>query len=519
MSEQMDGSPVVLSRMRRRRCRLAIPVIVGVTTALLTLGQPSMAAQGHTGRAARDVKPLGQLLTYGYDNARDGVDTADPSFAHLKYAWFRALGGGIYGQPLVEGKLVIVATELDDIDAFDAATGKLAWKLSIGRHTTTAIVDRAPTLGNGCGDIDPLGITGTPVIDPQTDDLFVAGEVQTGSTKHPPWQGIKHVMVAVHFTDTKATIVWDHDIDPPHAGRTYVVPAEQQRSALTLANGRVYAEFGGLDGDCGRYQGYVLSLTEKGTGYRYFKVPTSREGAIWATDGAATSASGELFVATGNSADGPGAPYDYGDSVIGLSPLLRLDSFFAPTDWAQRNAEDLDLGSGGPILLPKSDYVFEIGKGAANGESIGYLMDASSLGGHGRPLFSGRVCPGDGFVFGADAAVVLTVKHKKHTYLYVPCPGGTLALWVNYGKHPTFTRKWEASGPNGSPIVAGGLVWALGTDADGGGGPSDLYGMNPVTGKVDVAVAVNPVEHFATPGAGDGMMFVASQSGLQAFKP
>jgi hypothetical protein len=92
---------------------------------------------------------------------------------------------------------------------------------------------------------------------------------------------------------------------------------------------------------------------------------------------------------------------------------------------------------------------------------------------------------------------------------------------VNYGKHPTFSVKWTASSgnPNGTPIVAGGLVWALATDADGGGGPSDLYGMNILTGKVEVAVGVRAVEHFATPGAGDGMIFVSSQTGVQAFKP
>ncbi len=515
-SNSRAGAPC--SGASSSRYRLSIAVIVGVVTALLVLGQPSMAAGSHAGTTGREVRTVGQLLTYGYDNARDGLDTADPSFAHLRHAWSRDLSGGIYGEPLVDGPLVIVATELDEVYAFVATSGKLAWKFSIGRHTTTAIVDRAPTLGKGCGDISPLGITGTPVIDPATNDLFVAGEVQTGSIQHPPWQGIKHVMVAVHFSDDKVSVLWDRDIDPPHAGRTYVIPAEQQRSALTLSKGRVYAEFGGLDGDCGSYQGYVLSLTEKGAAYQYFKVPTAREGAIWATDGAATNASGELFVATGNSANGPGSPYDYGDSVVGLSSQLRIDSFFAPRDWAQRNAEDLDLGSGGPILLPNSDYVFEIGKGAADGVSTGYLMNAAALGGHGRPLFSGRVCPGDGFVFGADAATVLSVNGKKHTYLYVPCPSGTVALWVNHGTHPTFSIKWSAAGPNGPPIIAGGLVWALGTGADGGGGPSDLYGMNPVTGRVEVALSVKPVEHFATPGAGDGMMFVAGQTALQAFK-
>jgi hypothetical protein len=499
--------------------RLFVVVAVVIAAALALLAQPSGAAVRPSRTAsppARAPKPLGQLLTYGYNNARDGVDTADPSFAHLKAAWTDNISGGIYGQPLIDGKLVIVATELDEVYALNASTGKVAWKFSIGQASNTSIIDQAPGL-SGCGDISPLGITGTPVIDGATSDIFVAGEVQNGDT----WHGIKHVMVAAHFSSTKVEVLWDHQIDPPGHGTTYISAAEQLRSGLTLSDGRVYAEFGGLDGDCGAYQGYVLSLDTAGKAYKWFKVPTSREGAIWAPDGAATSPSGELFVATGNSANGPGSPYDYGDSVIGLSPSLKIDSYFAPSDWAQRNARDLDLGAGGPIILPNSDYVFETGKTGADGVSWGYLLNGAKLGGLAHQLLKGVVCAGGQYVFGSDAATIVTVKGKPHTYLFVPCPEGTAAVQVNYGKHPTFSMKWTASSgnPNGTPIVAGGLVWAVATDADGGGGPSDLFGMNILTGKVEVAVSVRPVEHFATPGAGDGMIFVSSQTGVQAFKP
>jgi len=497
-----------------------------VAVVLAALGQPSAAAAGRPARAehTRAAALLGQLLTYDYNTARDGFDSADPSFAHLRLAWSRSLSGGIYGQPLIYGKLVIVATEDDEIYALIASTGRVAWRFSIGSPASTATIDTAPTLYNGCGDIDPLGITGTPVIDPSTNEIFVAGEVQTGNLSHPTWRGIQHVMAAAKFTDTSVKVLWNHQIDPPHAFKTYYIPAEQQRPSLTLVNGRVYAEFGGLDGDCGNYQGYVLSFNVLGKAYEWFKVPTQYQAGIWGTGGAAADAKGELFVATGNGNAGPGSPFDYGDAVIGLSPNLKIDSYFAPNDWAQRNAEDLDLGSGSPIILPDSDLVFEIGKAGANGVSTGFVLDESKLGGINHPLFSGTVCPGGGYVFGANASVLLTVSGKKRDYLYVPCPSGTVALEVNYGSHglhPTFSVKWQASSgdPNGPPIIAGGLVWSLATDADGGGGPSDLYGMSPTTGKVLVAMPVNPVEHFATPGAGDGMMFVSSQSGVQAFKP
>jgi hypothetical protein len=478
------------------------------------------ASSGHRAAVASS---LGQLLTYGYNNARTGLDTADPSFAHLKASWndtSSVISGGIYGQPLVDGNLVIVATESDEVYGLSASTGKVAWKFSVGTAARLAVVDTAPTLSSSCGDIDPLGITGTPVIDPSRSEIFVAGEVQSAGTSD--WEGIKHVMVGAKFTSTSATILWDHPIDPPGAGTTYEIPAEQQRSSLTLASGRVYADFGGLSGDCGSYQGYTVSLSDLGTKSSFisFKVPTSREGAIWSTGGAATNSSGELYVATGNSAnDAP--PFDYGDAVIGLSPTLKIDGYFAPSDWAVRNQDDLDLGSGGPIILPNSNLVFETGKGGANGVDTGFLLDGSNLGHVGHPLFSGTVCPGDGFMFGANASEILTVAGAKHTYLYVPCPSGTVALQVNYGTHPTFSVKWHASSgdPNGPPIIAGGLVWALGTGADGGSGPPELYGMNLTSGAVEVTESVRSLEHFATPGAGAGMMFVSSASGVQAFKP
>ncbi len=342
------------------------------------------------------ASPSGNLLTYDYGNARDGIDTLDPSLGRIgsRPAWSRALAGGIYGQPLVIGNQVIVATEDDVVYALNGSTGAVEWHFSIGAPAREATIRSAPELA-GCGDIFPLGITGTPVIDtlhspPGESQLFVAGEVQRAGTSD--WQGIEHVMVAATFKRLSATVRWRRVIDPPGAGSTYLAVAEQQRSALTLSSGRVYAEYGGLNGDCGRYQGYVVSLAESGSGaLGSFKVPTSREGAIWSTGGASVGPGGELFVATGNSANtSAGEPFDYGDAVLGLSPSLStIDSYFAPSDWYTLNADDLDLGSGGPIQLPGGKLIFEIGKAQDNGVSTGYLLDPAALGGIGRPLYSG----------------------------------------------------------------------------------------------------------------------------------
>ncbi len=292
------------------------------------------------GTAPPAAARTGNLLTYDYGNGRDGVDTVDSSLAAVGKlpAWTRSLPGGIYGQPLVIGNQVIVGTEDDMVWGLNGSTGGIEWHFSLGSPVAATTVRSAPGL-SGCGDIFPLGITGTPVIDAAHSgqghsELFVAGEVQRAGTSD--WQGVEHVLVAATITRQSATVTWSHEIDPPGAGSTYITAAEQQRSALSLSGGRVYVEYGGLNGDCGMYQGYVVSMAESGQGaLQSFKVPTSREGAIWSTGGASISSGGELFVATGNSANtSSGQPFDYGDSVIGLSPdLSRIDSYFAPSDW------------------------------------------------------------------------------------------------------------------------------------------------------------------------------------------
>ena len=144
------------------------------------------------------------------------------------------------------------------------------------------------------------------MIDPTAGELFVVEETQAPGTSG--WQGVRHWLIAVSLA--RHRVLWHRDVDPPganHAG-SYYIAAEQQRGALTLANGRLYTAYGGLIGDCGAYHGYVVGLSESGTGALLsYQVPTRREGAIWGTDGALVSPQGDLYVATGNGS-ATGAP-------------------------------------------------------------------------------------------------------------------------------------------------------------------------------------------------------------------
>src|SRR5262249_51903160 len=153
------------------------------------------------------------------------------------------------------------------------------------------------------------------------------------------------------------TVAWHRPIDPPGMD-----PRSQQlRSALALANGRVYIAYGGLFGDCGTYHGWVAAVSADGSGPLLdYRAPTVNAGGIWAPSCPARDDNGDAYVTTGTSFSG--GTFDHGDSVIRLSPELKELGYFAPSDWQELNAGDVDLGSVGPAILP-GERVFQIGKG------------------------------------------------------------------------------------------------------------------------------------------------------------
>jgi hypothetical protein len=313
-------------------------------------------------------------------------------------------------------------------------------------------------LSSRCGDIDPLGITGTPVIDTATDEIFLAEETEVGGNK---WQDIRHWLVAVSLRTHEE--LWHRDIDPPDGNdpSVYSIPAEQQRPALTLLNGRIYVAFGGLAGDCGQYHGYVVDLPVSGDGVlASYEVPTQREGAIWGTGGAFVSRGGELYVATGNGSSRKLQDFDEGNSVVELSPSLQRLGFWAPSNWVQLNEADWDLGSAGPVGLPGTALLFAAGKPGTNG-SVGYLMKDSPLGGIGAGAFTGPVCLKGG-AFGADATDVLRIGKASHVVVYVPCGGGTEAVEIDLSSrslHFTGCGRHRPAPPTGrqsSPVVSSG---------------------------------------------------------------
>jgi polyvinyl alcohol dehydrogenase (cytochrome) len=272
--------------------------------------------------------------------------------------------------------------------------------------------------------------------------------------------------------------------EPPHGDAI----AHQQRSALTVLDGRVYIAYGGLAGDCARYIGSVVAVPTSGAGpILSYAVPTPREGGIWAPGGAIVS-NGRLLYAVGNGEST--SEYDGSDSVLALTADLGLADRFSPSTWAADNARDLDLGSMSPAVV--GGHVFVAGK-----RGIGYTLRADKLGGIGGEVAQKPVCAGYG-----GAAV-------DGDIVYVPCDDGTAA--VRIGSAAEIDVLWQTSAPvAGSPVLGGGGVWVV--DYDGG----TLYVLNPGTGAVSHQLSVGALPHFTSPTLADGRAYIGTMTGVVA---
>lgn len=379
-----------------------------------------------------------------------------------------SLDGDVYAEPLACGNSVYVATEDNTVYAINATTGTIIWQTNLGNPAASNTLP--------CGDISPTsGITGTPVIDVASKTLYAVAFLSPGL----------HVLFGLNVLN--GSVESRVAVDPSGANPM----VEQQRGALTLANGYVYVVYGGLYGDCGDYHGWVVGVPVSTPGEIVsYQVPTHREGGIWGTAGMGVAANGTIYVATGNGDST--TTFDHGDAVIELSPTLVELGYFAPTDWAQLNSQDGDLGSVAPTVLPNGD-IFQIGK---SGE--GYLLSGTDLGGIGGQIANTSVCDG---AYGGTAHVGFSVL--------VPCADGIFDVAVTPSNLSVTwqTEEFDA----GSPIVTGNIVWSVDIS------DADLLGFNLSNGHPLYSFSLGSVDHFISPAAEPGALYVGASDQLFAF--
>ncbi len=425
--------------------------------------------------SSRTATPAASWLGYHADASRTGA--VPGRLDRATAAWTVDLGAAVYGQPVVADGLAVVGTETDRVVALDARTGARRWSAAIG----TPLRDVASVAG--CGNVDPLGITSTPVIDPAAGRVYVVGEVVRGGQ-------VQHRLVGLDLQDGRKVL--DTRIDPPLPAGEH--PAQLlQRPGLALDHGRVYAAFGGNSGDCGSYHGWVVGASTTGRSLVSFEAASDGEGgAIWMSGGApAVDAAGDLYVSTGNANPDPPQggpdPKQYTESIVKLSPDLQpLASFKDRTAGG-----DEDLSTGDPVLLP-GGLVLTVGK-----TDTAYLLHAADLT---RVAAIRGVCGSD-----PDGGAAYDAATGR---LFLPCRGGGLQEIDVPGRR----LGPRLAGANSAPILVGGTVWAADYDA------GTLAAFDSTTGQRRQTIDVGALPHFASPSTAGDMLFLGTSRGIRAFQ-
>lgn len=366
-------------------------------------------------------------LTVSYDTLRDGWDQNEPGLTPSALqrgfgeVFDAALDGGqVYAQPVVVNGTVIVATERDDVYGLDASTGALKWRTQV---TTASAPFSEPASQIGCENLVPdLGVTATPAVDPATNTVYISARSWDG-------QNGNSAQVSVHALDAgtgQERSGWPVPIEGTatnDASSSFDPVAERDRAGLLFSGGFLFIAYGSYC-DYFAYKGWIASVPVSAP--QSFKLWTDEPGAngyfagIWQSGGGIVSdGPGRLFVVTGNGflpagpLSGSPPPEDLGDSVVRLAAAsdgtLTPQDFFAPHDAQQLDAQDHDLGSGGPAALPDSmgipnhPHLMVVG----GKEGVLYLLDRDNLGGLGTtPAQDGlaSAAPGPGeMIFGHPA--------------------------------------------------------------------------------------------------------------------
>ena len=326
------------------------------TDSTCTVTATSSSGSALTATADVSVSKL-NYTTFQGNNARNGIQTRErvltPSNVNSSsfgVAWSMTLDGGIWTQPLYMNALtvngaphnvVFETTSNDSVYAIDADSGSLLWQRSFLSPGVTAVAGSSIL-----SSMNPVGIVGTPVIDPDSSTMYVVA--MTAENNNTVFI---HRLHAIDLTTGQ---------DLPNSPATFSAPGfddtkQMQRAALLLANSRVYVAFGGI-ADRPPYQGFLFAFDTDTLGLSgvFADDPVSSSeggGGIWMSGmGPSVDEEGNIYLTTGNGfADGVS---NFGQSVIKLSPDLEVRDYFTPFDHVAQSVVDGDLGSGGALLVP-----------------------------------------------------------------------------------------------------------------------------------------------------------------------
>lgn len=422
--------------------------------------------------ASRD----GLFIQPKFTKAAAATMTADATFnTGAKFT------GNMWASPLylapkaAGGKgLFFAVTTGNDVIAIDETSGATVWTKSIG----------TPAQANGvsCGNIHPLGILSTPVIDAASRTIYVAGAVGNASTIQ------KHVITAYNADDGMEKAGWPVDTTGLTSGSvTFNAPPQNQRSALSLVGGKLYVGYGGHIGDCGAYHGWIVAVDTADPTKKAGWATLGQGEAIWAAGGFASDGT-NIFPVTGNRTGTAADSRSNTDSeavvrLSGMASFTRNDqNIYFPTSWKDMDRTDADLGGSNSVLLSiagatPANYVAAVAK-----DGNMYLLNPTNLGGMAGHVLTFKVSSGGAMAVKTSPTAYKTAKGTHYVFSTdsgAVCPGGgggksivSVLLKAGTDGKPTATSEWCAplTGAVTAPVstttdgTANPLVWFV----DGG---------------------------------------------------
>jgi hypothetical protein len=434
--------------------------------------------------------------------------------------------GNIYAQPLYieggpNGPMVIAVTESNNVYALDAVDGSIIWERNVGPPVPLADLECPPKF-------DPMGITGTPVVDLASRAFFLDAMTTPdgGNTK-------QHLILSLNVDTGDINPGWPVDVEATatYNGITFTAAFQQQRPALAIVGNIVYVGYGSMM-DCEHYHGWLVGVPINNpasvTAWAAATRPNTSGGAIWGVGGIASDGNNP-FVTTANTYN-TGGIWGGGEAVIRFQPgpIFSGDpiDYWAPTNWWFLDSQNWDLGSSGPLLVDvpgatPSSLVVAMGK-----DNNAYLLNRNNLGGITNPVASLQVS--DYHVLRQAAAAYRT---DLGTYVAFRFHGAKLSTFRITASNPPqidTVNGWSVDRGNGgcgSPFVTSTdgtnnmIVWVVGTDGD-----QRLHGYD---GDIGAAIytgggtneTMAGTHTYSTTGiAARGSIYVAGDNKVYAFR-
>ena len=509
--------------------------------------------------------PLQQLaaqfnvLTYHNDQARTGQNLEETTLtrSNVNPTTFGklfqvALDGVVDAQPLyVSGvaipnqgthNVLIVATEHDSLYAVDADTGAQLWKVALLRSGETPSDDR------GCSQVVPeIGITSTPVIylKPGTTEGVIFAVAMSKDSSGNYHQRLQKVNLATGkrlVAGVEVTAKYPGTGENSSGGYVIFDPKQyKERSGLLLLNGVVYLAWASHC-DIPPYTGWITGYdaTTLASTNVINVTPNGAEGAIWgAGAGLAADSSGYIYFLDANgtfdttlNAQGFPSSGDFGNAFIKLSAAggkLTVADYFNMDNTSSESNSDVDLGSGGALVLPDmtdaSGQVGHLAIGAGKDSNI-YLVNRDNMGKFNSQnnnaiyqelngvlpggtwsmpaYYSGRV------YFGAVGGPIRAFQFSKAVLLSTPTSVTSTSF-----PYPGATPSISANGSTN------GILWAVESNStavlhaySASNLAQELYNSSQAAGGRDDFGAGNK---FMVPTIANGKVYVGTPNGVAAF--